>query len=78
MTRPALGIGSQWVLGCHGNHCAPMLAAAVSRKGAQGICWHDRMVWAAFLPQFPGLALVRSTRARLPVPNLDLGGYALW
>ena len=36
------------------------------------------MVWAAFLPQVPGLALVRSTGARPPVPNLDLGGYALW
>ena len=29
-------------LGCHGNHCAPMLAAAVSRERAQGNCWHDR------------------------------------
>ena len=56
----------------------PMLAAAVSRERAQGNCWHDRMVWAAFLPQVPGLALVRSTRARPPVPILDLGGYALW
>ena len=36
------------------------------------------MVWAAFLPKVPGLALVRSTRARPPVPILDLGGYALW
>ena len=25
--------------------------------------WHDRMVWAAFLLQVPGLALVRSTRS---------------
>ena len=32
------------------------------------------MVWAAFLPQVPGLARVRSTRARLPVPIFDLGG----
>ena len=55
-----------------------MLAAAVSRERAQGNCWHDRMVWAAFLPQAPGLALVRSTRASFPVPNLDLRGYALW
>ena len=78
MTRPALGIGSQWALGCHGNHCAPMLAAAVSRERAKGICWHDRIVWAAFLPQVPGLALVRSTRARPPVPISHLGGYALW
>ena len=39
---------------------------------------HDGMVWAHFLPQIPGLALVRSTRARPPRPNLDLGGYALW
>ena len=31
------------------------------------------MVWAAFLPQVPGLARVRSTRARPPVPILDLG-----
>ena len=61
-------------LGCHGNHCAPKLAAAVSRERAQGICWHDRMVWAAFLPQVPGLALVHSTRARPPVPIFDLGG----
>ena len=72
-----MGIGSQWALGCHGNHCAPMLAAAVSRERAQGNCWHDRMVLAAFLPQVPGLALVRSKRARPPVPILDLGGYAL-
>ena len=35
--------------------------------------WHDRMVWAAFLPEVPGLAPVRSTRARPPVPILDLG-----
>ena len=72
-----MGIGSQWALGCNGNHCAPMLAAAVSRETAQGNCWHDRMVLAAFLPQVPGLALVRSTRAGPPVPILDLGGYAL-
>ena len=58
--------------------CAPMLAAAVSRERAQGNCWHDRMVWAAFLPRVPGLARVRSTRARSPVPILDLGDYALW
>ena len=57
---------------------APMLAAAVSRDRAQGICWHDRMVWAAFLPQVPGLAHMLSTRARPPVPILDLLGYALW
>ena len=55
-----------------------MLAAAVNRVKAQGNCWHDRMVWAAFLPQVPGLALVRSTRPSPPVPFLDLGGYALW
>ena len=36
------------------------------------------MVWAAFLLQVPGLALVRSTRARPSVPILDLGDYALW
>ena len=64
-------------LGFHGNQCAPMLAAAVSRERAQGNCWHDRMVLAASLPQVPGLALVHSTRARPPVPILDLGGYAL-
>ena len=56
----------------------PLLAAAVTRERAQGNCWLDRMVCAAFLPQVPGLAFVRSTRARPPVPNLDLGGYALW
>ena len=55
-----------------------MLAAAVGRERTQGICWHDRMVWAAFLPQVPGLALVRSTRGKPPVPILDLKGYALW
>ena len=55
-----------------------MLAVAVSRERAQGKCWHDRMVWAAFLPQVQGLAPVRSTRARFPVPILELGGYALW
>ena len=31
------------------------------------------MVWVAFLPQVPGLALVRSTCARPPVPILVLG-----
>ena len=55
-----------------------MLAATVSMERAQRICWHDRMVWAAFLPQVPGLSHVRSTRARPPVPLLDLEGYALW
>ena len=39
---------------------------------------HDQMVWAAFLSQDPGLAIVRSTRARPPVPIFDLRGYALW
>ena len=61
-------------LGCHGNHCAPMLAAAVSKERAQGICWHDGMVWAAFPPQVQGLAHVRSTRAMPLVPIFDLGG----
>ena len=55
--------------GCSGNHCAPMVAAAVSRDRIQGNGWHDRMVWAAFLPQVSGLALVRSTRARPPGAN---------
>ena len=55
-----------------------MLATAVSRERAQGNSWHDRMVWEAFFPQVPGLALMRSTRAKPPVPILDLGGYALW
>ena len=72
------GLAASRLLGCHGNHCAPMLAAAVSMERAQGICWHDRMVWAVFVPQVPGLARVRSTRARPPVPILDLGGYAFW
>ena len=36
------------------------------------------MDWAAFLPEVPGLALVRSTGARPPVLNLELEGYALW
>ena len=64
--------------GCDGNHCALMLTTAVSRERAQGNCWNDRMVWAAFLPQVPVLARVRSTRAKPPVPILDLGGFALW
>ena len=72
------GLAASGPLGCHGNHCAPMLAAAVSRERTQGICLHDRMVLAASLPQVPALALVQSTRARPPVPILDLGGYALW
>ena len=33
---------------------------------------------AAFFLQAPGLARVRSTRAKPPVPILDLGGYELW
>ena len=36
-------------------------------------CWHDRMVWAAFLPEVPGLARVRSVRDGPTVPILDLG-----
>ena len=72
-----MGLAASRPLGCHGNHCAPMLAVAVSRERARGICWLDRMVWAAFLPQVPGLAHMLSTRARPPVPILDLGGYAL-
>ena len=55
-----------------------MLATAVNREKAEGICWLDEKVWAAFLPQVPGLALVSSTRGEPPVPILDLGGYALW
>ena len=49
-------------LGCHGNHCAPMLAAAFSRKEHKGLAGTTGMVWAAFLPRVPGLARVRSTR----------------
>ena len=55
------------------NNCAPMLAAAVSRERAKGKCWHEQMVWAAFLPQVQVFAGVRSTRARAPVPILELG-----
>ena len=72
------GLAASGSLGCHGNHCAPTVPAAVSMERAQGISWHDRVVWARFLPQGPGLALVRSTRARPPVPVLGLGGYAFW
>ena len=57
---------------------ALMLATAVRRERAQRNCWHDRIVWAVFLPQVPDLAFLRSTRAKPPVPILDLGGYALW
>ena len=64
-------------LGCHGNQCAPMLAAAFSREKAQGNCWHDRMVLAAFLLQVPGLALVRSTRARPSVPTFGPRGLCV-
>ena len=35
------------------------------------------MIWVAFLPQVPGLALVHSTRAGPPVPVLDLGGLCV-
>ena len=35
------------------------------------------MVWAAFLPQDPGLALVRSTRARPPVPYFGPRGLCV-
>ena len=58
------GLAASGPLGNHGNHCASMLARAVSRERAQGNCWYDRMVWAGFLLQVPVLALVRSTRAR--------------
>ena len=50
-----------------------MVVTAVSKERAQRICWHDQMVWVAFLPQVPGLALVRNTCERPPVPDLDLG-----
>ena len=65
------------LLGCHGNHFAPMLATAVSREGAQGFCWYDRMVWVAFLPQVPGLALVLA-HVQGPGANFGLRGYVLW
>ena len=64
-------------VGCHGNHCAPMLAAAVSKERAQQVCFHDRMVWEAFLPQVLGLAHVRSTRARPPVPAFGPRGLCV-
>ena len=54
-----------------------MLAVAVSRERAQGIWWHDRMVWAAFLLQDPDLALVRSTRARPSVPTFGPRGLCV-
>ena len=54
-----------------------MLAAAVSRDRAQAICWHERMVWAAFPPQVPGLALLRSTRARPPGANFGPRGLCV-
>ena len=73
-----LGYAASGPLGYHGNHCSPMLTAAVSRERAQGNFWHDRMVWAAFLPQVRGLELVQSTRARPPVPILDLRRSLLW
>ena len=57
--------------------CAPMLAAAVGRERAQGNCWHDRMVWAAFLPPVTGLARVRSTRARPPAANFGPRGLCV-
>ena len=72
--KAGAGDGSSGALGCHGNHCAPMLVAAVSKERAQGKCWHDQMVWAAFLPQVPGLARVRSTRAR---PRCQFGPRGL-
>ena len=73
-----MGLAATGLLGCHGNHCAPMLAVTGSRERAQGISWHDRMVWAAFLPQVPGLARVRSARANPLLPILNLRGFALW
>ena len=76
MTRPALGLAGSGPLGCHGNHCAPMLAAAVSRERAQGNCWQRPDGLGSFSFPSPGLARVRSTRARPTVPILDLGGYA--
>ena len=72
------GLAASEPLGYHGNHCAPMLAAAVSRERAQGNCWHDRIVWAAFLPQVLALAFVHSTGDGTLVPIFDLGGNALW
>ena len=54
-----------------------MLAAAVSRERAQGNCWHDRTVWAAFLPQVQGLAGVRSTRAGSPGANFGPKGLCV-
>ena len=51
------GLTASGPLGCHGNHSSPMLATAVSRERAKGNCWHDRMVWSAFLPQIQALHL---------------------
>ena len=81
MTLDKAGAGDWQPVGlsvAHGNHCAPMLAAAVSRERTQVNCWHDRMVWAAFLPEVPGLAPVRCARDGPTVHFLDFGGYALW
>ena len=44
----------------------------------KGIAGTTGSFWQFFFPQVPDVALVRSTRARPPVPILDLGGYALW
>ena len=62
-----LGYAASGLLGCNDNHCSPILTAAVSKERAQGNCWHDRMVSAAFLPQVRGPELVQSTRAGPPV-----------
>ena len=62
-------------LGCHGNHCALMLATAVSREeSTRELLARPDGLGSFFFPQVPGLALVRSTRAKPPVPILDLGG----
>ena len=55
--------------------CYPQQLAGREHKGIAGTTgWFGQ----PFFAQVPGLAIVRSTRARPPVPILDLGGYALW
>ena len=41
------------------------------------ICWLDRKVWAAFLPQVRGFALVHSTRGGAPGANFGPRGLCI-
>ena len=55
-----LGYAASGPLGCHGNHCSPMLTAAVSRERAQGIAGMTGWFGQLFFPKFEALNLCKA------------------